>query len=263
MENEVKTRDGDPEPDVLQQCGKTIDYTNIGNSITEVWIGKDDDIKDLAEGHKQGDKYENADGEGVVRSSRTEKIQADRSKWTVVYFVNKEVGGGDDPDPLEDIWSENVAQYQFPLEKYLDKYEAKAIKEWERQDPDVQVDWIDEGISKLPGKALYVAKFKQAGINEVMRCYPQVTRTRVFSKRKDNIKPELCHIDDTPDGEFEWDEEMSWLRVGFDWTQDTADNWTLVETWIGTPADDGGWDVKLYGEVSDGRWSFYDPETEQ
>ena len=262
--NTPMTRDTTPAVDALEQCGKTIDYTSIGNAITETWIGEDDVIATKAQTYCQGKKYTNADGEGVVRTSRTEKLQSDRSKWTVTYFVNKDPGSGHEDEPLDDIWSENVAQYQFPLERYLDKYEAKAIKEWERQDPDVQVEWIDAGVAMLPGKALDVAKLKMAGTNEVVRCYPQCVRTRVFSSFKENISPDLCTIDDTPEDEFidsaaDWDEEMSWLKVGFDWSQDTADNWTLVETWIGSPVADGGWNENLYGPIGT-RWPFYNPD---
>lgn len=241
------------------QKGWSIDYTNIGLNITEVWIGPDTEIITLASTYPQGESYTNSETElsGVVKSSKFEKIEADYSKWTVTYFKNKVPKSGSDPDTLDDVWSETCAQYQYPLEKYLDKYEAKALNAWKQLDPDKQLEWIDGGVTYLPGKALDVAKLEFAGVSSVQRSYPQVTRTRVFSKLKENIKPELNQTSTIPDDQFKWDEEMSWLKVGFDWVQDIADNWTLTETWIGTPASDGGWNKNLYKT-----WPFYYENTQ-
>ena len=236
------------------QKGMTVDYTSIGENITEVWIGDETDIATLASTYPQGATYTNSDNlSGVVKSSKTEKIESDCAKWTVNYFHNKAPSSGQgEDDPLDDIWAENCAQYQYPLEKYLDKYEAKALAAWKQEDPDTQLDWIEEGINKLPGKSLDVAKLMFAGTYNVQRSYPQVTRVRIFRRLQTSISPELNTVDSTPDSQFHWDETMSWLKVGFDWVQDTADNWTLTETWIGTPESDGGWNTDLYKD-----WPFY------
>ena len=248
---------------LIEQVGKTTEYRQDVAVTTETYIGPEDVIATTAASYRAGGSY-TPPGTGqkacTITLSRTEKIQSDRAKWTFSYGQDK--GSSSSPDtPLSTVWSCVVAQYQFPLEKYLDREEAAKLYDWENKEPDEQKSILDseaalspESRATLPGKSFDVAKLKFSGTNEVQRCYPQATRVRTYNNYKKTIAPNLNTTGTEPDTEFNWTGKnaMSWLKVQFDWEQQPDGTWRLTESWQGYPTNDGGWNSNLYDT-----WEFY------
>ena len=247
---------------LIEQVGKTTEYKKDVAITTETYIGPENVINTTAASYRAGGSYTPPGGDKActITLSRTEKIQSDRAKWTFSYGQDKSSGQSPD-NPLSTVWSCVVSQYQFPLEKYLNREEAAKLYDWENKEPEEQKSILDteEALSPgiratLPGKSFDVAKLKFSGTNEVQRCYPQATRVRTYNNYKKTIAPNLNKTGTEPDDEFDWTEKnaMSWLKVQFDWEQQPDGTWRLTESWQGYPKSDGGWNSNLYDT-----WDFY------
>lgn len=238
------------------QIGWTEEYKKDVTIVTKTFIGPKTTLETAAASHRVGGKYNGS----TITVSRIEKIEADQAKWTFSYGTDTSDGSGTDPDRLSELWSCTVSQYQFPLEKYLNETEAGKLRAWEMEEPDMQLKILeterdlDPGIrATLPGKSYDVAKLKFSGTNEVIRCYPVATRVSIYNKYKKSIDPNLNTVDnEAPSGKFSVWSNMSWLKVQFDWEQQSDGTWKLTEAWQGAPKDDGGWKRKLYDE-----WDFF------
>lgn len=262
-------------PDIViapkKQPNTIVELNENNRVITESYIGTDNQISALAYSHKAGSTYLS----GQVVNSRFEKLNADQSKWTVTYRIGTLSAVTPDPqDPpdtntikvLRETWSSTMAQFSYPLEKYLTSTEAAQLKGWEDlPDMSMKADYVypaAEGeYDSLTGRALAIAKLKWQGTNEVIKYYPQATRTTTYNNSiisntydYKTRGAKLNHIDNTPSVVFKGDAfAVSWLKVGFDWTQNSDGTWTLVESWLGAPTADGGWNTNLYGP---NQWEF-------
>ena len=122
----------------IQQCGETREYLYRKTVVRTSFIGEDDAIQTLASTQKKGTAFSglsSAVEHSVIDSSTTEKIQADRTKWNVVYSIYTEHGGGGGGGTSAVYYtsqdSMSMVQYQFPLYKYLSADEAAAVQAWE------------------------------------------------------------------------------------------------------------------------------------
>lgn len=247
------------EETLIKQIGKKVEYLSGYTITTETYIGPDDEIATKASQNVVGGKYDGLSSN--IRSSITEKIEADRSKWTVVYGKQASSGGGDNDDLIKQTWTMTMTQYEYPLEKYLSADEAGQVAAWEQTDIkhkknfEFFVDMSQTGAvyQMLAGKALQVAKKKFAGIESVLKFYPQATCTSLYGKYSSftDRANKLNHIDDSSLSS-DFGLGVHWLKSGFDWTQNQDGTWTLTESWIGSPK----WDEDLYGENA---WSFVEP----
>lgn len=124
----------------------------------------------------------------------------------------------------------------------------------------------------------------QKGIDSVMRFYPQITRTRTYSKPPSCVYENLATIDTPEVGsetDFEKEDEETnettsvkasakrlvkpgnldsiigaheWLKCQDDCSQTADGKYQRVESWIGIIKSDGGWDENLYGGKDSNRW---------
>lgn len=251
--------------ETVKQLGERIEYFPTYTLTTTSFIGSLSSITEKAKNNKKGGKYESTD-RTVVESSVTEKMEADRLKWTVSYktWLSSGGGGGDDPF-ISQTWSMNMTQYEFPLDRYLDPDNMAKYNSWKNMDEEHKknfqyLELVSTGAGPqyddLDGMALSCAKKYFAGIESVMKFYPQATRTSVY----DSLHPfktraaALNHIDNSSVS-AEFSLSCSWLKSGFDWTQNNDDTWVLTESWIGVPQNNP-WDPQLYG---DKQWAFYIP----
>lgn len=122
------------------------------------------------------------------------------------------------------------------------------------------------------------------GCESVMRFYPQLTRTRTYSKPPSKVYENLSMIDVPKIGsatDFEEEDEETggtktkkadtqrllkpgnlgtiisdhvWLKCQDDCSQQSDGKFNRVESWIGILSADGGWDENLYGADSSKRW---------
>ena len=260
----------------VQQMSETRDYLYQKTKVHVEFIGEDSAIETLASTQRKGTHYTGIGGgsalsSSYIDSSRTEKIQADRTKWIVDYSIYTPKGGGgggggEGGQYYTSTDSMTMVQYQFPLYKYLDQDEAAAVASWENlSDEDTEhkknfeyrkENGSYEALSAVSEKAEKVAKKMFAGIEYVQKSYPQITHVEKFANRLTMTlrQDRLNHIDNTTDVPDLID-DYSWLKTQYDWQENDDSTWTLTEAWIGVP-DSDPWDTDLYGLSA---WSFFNP----
>ena len=232
---------------------------------TTSFIGPENQLSGVAMSNKKGNKY-NSNENTVIESSVTEKMEADRLRWNLSYKTWLSGGGGGESDPyISQTWSMNMTQYEFPLDRYLDPDNAEKYNAWKNTDEEHKkafqyVELVSPGAgpqyANLDGMALSCAKKYFAGIESVMRFYPQATRTSVYDRlHKFKTRVEALNHIDNSSVSAEFGLSCSWLKSGFDWTQNNDDTWVLTESWIGVPQNNP-WDSNLYGPSA---WNFYIP----
>lgn len=250
--------------DTVKQLGERVEYFPQYKMTTASFIGPESQLSAMAAANKKGDKYDSI-ANTVIQSSVTEKMEADRLRWNVSYktWLSGGGGGGGDDPYISRVWSMNMTQYEFPLDRYLDPENAEKYNAWKNTDLKQRKQWKyllstekENGTpvyGDLSGMALSCAQKYFAGIESVMRFYPQATRTSIYEKQQEfeYIYGNLNHIDNTPSAVYKFDCE--WLKSGADWTENSDTTWTLVESWIGAPH----WDEELYGL---GAWDFYEQQ---
>ena len=261
----------------IQQCGETREYLYRKTVVRTSFIGEDDAIQTLASTQKKGTAFSglsSAVEHSVIDSSTTEKIQADRTKWNVVYSIYTEHGGGGGGGTSAVYYtsqdSMSMVQYQFPLYKYLSADEAAAVQAWENVPPeesarkaafkyqDAQTgEWKD--LIDVSEKAKKVAEKLFAGVEYVQRAYPQITHVERSAKCETHSLRQnaLNHIDNAGVPAMPMKNDYSWLKVQYDWTENDDSTWTLTEAWTGIPKDNP-WDSDLYGPNA---WDFFNPST--
>ena len=262
----------------VKQCSETKEYLFQKTVVKTSFIGEDEAINTLASQQKKGTAFSGlstAIPYSIIDSSITEKIQADRTKWTVTYSIYTPKtkpgggGGGEDDSPYYvEKDSMTMAQYQFPLYKYLLSNEAAAVRSWELlAGNDISAkqnfQYRDEAdnlqyLSAVSAKALETAKKMAAGIEYVQKSYPIMTHTEQLSARRTMTTrlEKLNHIDDSiymPSIKDSYP-NFQWLKTQFDWVENDDSSWTLTESWMGTP-EDQPWDKDLYGLSA---WKFVD-----
>lgn len=262
----------------IQQCGETREYLYRKTVVRTSFIGEDDAIQTLASSQKKGTAFSglsSAVAHSVIDSSITEKIQADRTKWNVIYSIYTEHGGGGGGGGTSAVYyssqdSMSMVQYQFPLYKYLSADEAAAVQAWENVPPeesarkaafkyqDAQTgEWKD--LIDVSEKAKKVAEKLFAGVEYVQRAYPQITHVERSAKCETHSVRQnaLNHIDNAGVPAMPMKNDYSWLKVQYDWTENDDSTWTLTESWTGIPKDNP-WDADLYGPNA---WDFFNPST--
>ena len=129
-----------------------------------------------------------------------------------------------------------------------------------------------------------LAKIRK-GIESVMRFYPQLTRTRTYSKPPARVYENLSTIDKPSVGseaDFAVTDEQgnettipantnrlkkpgnldeiidahSWLKCQDDCVETGDGKFQRIESWIGVVKSDGGWDENLYGDATMNRWEM-------
>lgn len=286
--------------DSIKQTNEVREFLNSSIKLTREYIGPDADIRALGMEYRQGSSFQDPEEailSGTIDTSRVVKLTSDRSKWSLGVTIPLEDTSGDPGEDdsagiISETWSSTMTQYQYPLEKYLNSDEARGVALWETSDPYLKKDFLYEynelSVTKvdMPGstqkkytlsvlgtyveelsgiseKAANIAALKWTGYDTVSRFYPQFTLTTVYkryhlahTRRKD-----LGHIDGWPNHYLHTDNTVSYLKTGFDWTKNNDGTATLVESWIGAPIEDGGWNWNLYGDGPDDerQWDFYCP----
>ena len=251
--------------DTVKQLGERTEYLPQYTLTTTSFIGPESVLSGVVTTNKKGDKY-NSIANTVIESSVTEKMEADRLRWNVSYKTWLSGGGGGGSDPyISQTWSMNMTQYEFPLDRYLDPDNSRKYNAWKNTDEEHKrnfqyLELVSPGAGPqyddLSGMALSCAKKFYAGIESVMKFYPQATRTSVYDRLHEfkTRADALNHIDNSSVS-AEFSLSCSWLKSGFDWTQNNDNTWVLTESWIGIPADNP-WDSELYGP---NQWKFYIP----
>ena len=258
----------------VKQCSETKEYLHQKTLVRTSFIGEDSAIETLASTQKKGTAFSGLSSAipySVIDSSTTEKLEADRTKWTVSYSiytpkVKPGGGGGDDPSTYYTSKdSMTMAQYQFPLYKYLLSDEAAAVMSWENLAGNevsakqnfqyMKSDGSFDYLSSVSDKAYKAAKKMAAGIEYVQKSYPQITHVEQLSsfKTMTTRQNRLNHIDDSSDVP-DLIANYQWLKTQYDWQENDDGTWTLTESWMGTP-EDQPWDEDLYGSLSSA-WKF-------
>ena len=164
-----------------------------------------------------------------------------------------------------------MAQYQFPLHKYLLSNEAAAVRSWELLagndiSAKANFQYKDEEdnlkyLSAVSEKALKIAKKLAAGIEYVQKSYPIITHVQELSAHEKDSDREkrLNTVDDSGDVPDLID-GYQWLKTQYDWVQTDTSLWTLTESWMGTP-EDQPWDKDLYGPPISAIWKFIKADT--
>lgn len=266
----------------VKQCSETREYLYQKTVVRTSFIGEDEAINTLASQQKKGTAFSGlstAIPYSIIDSSITEKIQADRTKWTVTYSIYTPKtkpgggGGGEDDSPYYvEKDSMTMAQYQFPLYKYLLSNEYAAVRAWENLPTKYTTLKTDFGflsadannnetsvyLSSVSDKALNTAMKIASGIEYVQKSYPIMTHTEQLSARRTMTTrlEKLNHIDNSvymPSIKDSYP-NYQWLKTQFDWVENDDSSWTLTESWIGTP-NEQPWDKDLYGLSA---WEFID-----
>lgn len=121
-------------------------------------------------------------------------------------------------------------------------------------------------VQDLPSKSKALAKKILAGVQSVMRFYPMLTRTRVYSGQPPKCLENLGFIDappkpgdaaKRPGGVDAAIDAHQWLKCKDDVDQRPDAKWTRTEAWIGIKKtdsqSDSPWDEDLYGAS---RWKM-------
>lgn len=263
----------------VKQCSEIREYLNQKTVVKVSFIGEDNAISTLASAQKKGAAFSGLSAavpNSMIDSSITEKIQADRTKWTVTYSIYTPKtrpggGGGHDTTYYTSKDSMTMAQYQFPLYKYLLSNEAAAVRSWELlAGNDISAkqnfQYRDEEdnlkyLSAVSEKALKTAKKLAAGIEYVQKSYPIITHVQELSAHEKDSDREkrLNTVDDSSDVPDLID-GYQWLKTQYDWVQTDTSLWTLTESWMGTP-EDQPWDKDLYGPPLSAIWKFVKADT--
>lgn len=287
--------------DSVKQTAETRDYFDTFIKYNREYIGPDANIKALASAYKQGTLFIDPDEptvKAVVDVSRFVKYTSDRSKWQLTLVQDLDDGGGgggtgDDDGIISQLWSQNMTQYQFPLEKYLKPEEAQVVALWDASNPWVKMfgkyetaeydfvkvkpegaeienetlevvqDNVIKELSATSELARKIAFMKWCGNDYVMRFYPQATLVTTYRRyhHAHTREKSLGCMDIYPNRQFHQEKHFKWLKTAFDWQENPDKTWTLTESWIASPIEDGGWNRNLYGEDSmdTTKWKFYDP----
>lgn len=107
-----------------------------------------------------------------------------------------------------------------------------------------------------------IAKMRK-GIESVMRFYPMLIKTRVYSTPPATVYENLAYIDtpastgsskkhEAPGNLAAIIAANEWLKCQDDCAKRADGKFERIEAWIGCPAAQGGWDQNLYGSTN--RW---------
>lgn len=120
--------------------------------------------------------------------------------------------------------------------------------------------------SKAVASIDLIQKIK-AGIESVMRFYPQLTRTRTYDKPPTTVYQRLAMIDTPAVGTTEESAKIEkpgnladiiaahvWLKCQDDCVLTGDGKYQRIESWMGVLSKDGGWDENLYGNETMNRW---------
>lgn len=134
---------------------------------------------------------------------------------------------GNDPQrPHIELWMKETD----PDAIAHDQYTGPDGTKWDLTDPDMRI------VNKL-----------KRGIESVIRFYPIVTRTNVYTSDPADSFSKLGFIDDLPDDAPSIEGSYQWLKCQDDKEKQPDGNWQRVESWMGALESDGGWDADLYG----------------
>jgi hypothetical protein len=267
----------------VYQKGEDIQWGDKWATVTRVYIGTDDSILGEAYSKKAGTSYDCGHGlSGIVESCKTQKLDADRTQLQLLVRCPYDKSSlSDEAGSLDTTWACTMSQMEVPLYRYCSPLSssdptewgnAAAIEAWEHEeDPTLKADYsyTNPGTGEtesLMGRSLDIAKLMNAGVDARICFYPQATRTTRYAALSDvhNIhsrEKKLNYIDKEPLkgelDEFMSVDDYSWLKSGYDVTQNTDGSWTLVETWIGTPEYLGEWNENLYSSSDAKRWDMW------
>ena len=107
-----------------------------------------------------------------------------------------------------------------------------------------------------------IAKMRK-GIESVMRFYPMLVKTRVYSRPPATVYENLAYIDtptisgdskkfEAPGNLSQIISDHAWLKCQDDCAKRADGKFERIEAWIGVLQSDGGWDQHLYGSTN--RW---------
>ena len=183
-----------------------------------------------------------------------------------------------------EVWELKSVRNDVPLLAYCGESSSepqRAVIEAWQQEPDGNLakensykTSTGETVVISDAPTLAVIEKLKRGISAVMRFYPMITITRVYSDVPTEAYSNLATID-TPTGgpvkvEVEGEGEQakerrekpsgiaaviashSWLKCQDDVTKGSDGKWTRTQSWMGCLASDGGWDGNLYGTTN--RW---------
>ena len=240
-----------------QQMDGSEDLSNTNSrSRTFVYKGAYSSLQTTFNGLSRGSAHEGM----VVLSARLQPCPGDLGLLSVVCVPNDTTVEDDTPTqtPLKDTWQIKSVRNDVSIFGYCGDsaaYPQRAdIEAWQKE-PDGNLakgmqyrasDGTIVTISDTRTQAI-IAKICE-GKEAVMRFYPLVIRTRVYSNPPLVFFENLNKIDTPP-----WSKlpsGYSWLKCQDDLVEDTSGQWNRIEAWMGSPSNgttQPGWDTDFYG----------------
>jgi hypothetical protein len=264
------------EPDIPTGCyeqpEKTLVNAGGAKTITRKFRGPHSSLVTFANGYSIG----NTEHDGLpLQSVRLAREVGDPNLGTLdLTFAkpNQDQGGSNTATVIGVTWQLRHTQKMVSVYRYCgDSQGASAnrgrIEQW-RKGTDAYLyqnfQWRDKvgAVHTLTGRDQMLAAKFRAGFETVMRFYPTITKTTIYTHGKiEGVGDGLAHINSkatmgAPSG---WgDSAAAWLKVGDDLSYDSSTGkQTRTEAWLGEES----FDANFYGEENSqnpdaGRWEW-------
>lgn len=255
---------------VYEQPEKSLTNEGGAKTITRKFRGPHGDLVTFANSYTIGDTTH--DGVPLANVRLTREVGNPNLGTLELTFSAPEQGqgGASNATVLGTTWQLRHTQKMVSIYRYCgDSLGASAnrgrIEQW-RKGTDAYLyenfAWRDKvgAIHTLQNRDLLLAAKFRAGFETVMRFYPTIQKTTIYSHGKvANIGAGLAHIDTPSGAPSGWTSAAAaWLKIGDDLTFDAASGkQTRTESWLGEES----FDTNFYGEPDAGnpdlgRWDW-------
>lgn len=248
---------------------------NDVKSFAYILKGPYSELEDLGNAIKKGTEIVSG---WIANTWTLQRVPGDGATLTINCKPNDMTGepeeeGGDDPTqvPLKDIWQIKSVRNDVSILGYCgdanNNPHRTAIELWQKEtDPialrDNAYHKLDGTMEALTSAELALVQKIKKGIDSVVRFYPVVTRTRVYSTEPKAFLENVGVVDTPPapagGGLAAKIALYEWLKMQDDSAEQSNGDWNRVESWWGilkSDAPQGGhpWDPDLYGPQ---RWTM-------
>ena len=261
-----------PSEAILQPNSSATLESNGVKGFVKAWEGPYDLLETCANNISTGDRYEGY----TVNNFRLDTIPGGWGRLSITLTVTNDSGSSGSLVPLFDKWSIKSVRNDVSILAYCGKEDTNPnrgwIEAWMRESDPANAKagnfTLPDGTSTdlsiqahCAATSELMAKIEK-GIESVIRFYPIVSRTRIYSDCPSECLEDLGFVNTPPapgsnakkpQGLASIIQKYSWLKVQDDCNQTNASEWTRIESWMGILKTDGSepWDPDLYGEE---RW---------